>query len=104
MSKLYPLLLLPEFHERVWGTSDLSAFYPSHKVGIEPIGEVWLTGEGCRVANGNLQGRPLGELANELGEELNGTLAREQRFPLLVKIDRKSTRLNSSHLVISYAV
>jgi len=86
MSKLYPLLLLPEFHERVWGTSDLSAFYPSHKVGIDPIGEVWLTGEGCRVANGNLQGRPLGELANELREQLNGTLAREQRFPLLVKI------------------
>src|SRR5438270_404829 len=41
---------------------------------------------GCRVANGALQGRTLGELANDFGEQLNGTLAREHRFPLLVKI------------------
>jgi len=86
MEQLYPLLLLPEFHERVWGTHDLSAFYPSHKVGNEPIGEVWLTGEGCRIANGSLQGRTLGEISKEFRDKLNGTLAREQRFPLLVKI------------------
>jgi len=86
MEQLYPLLLLPEFHERIWGTRDLSAFYPSHKIGNEPIGEVWLTGEGCRVANGALQGRTLGELAQHFGERLNGTLAPQARFPLLVKI------------------
>jgi mannose-6-phosphate isomerase len=86
MSELYPLLLLPEFHERIWGTNDLSAFYPSHKVGKEPIGEVWLTGEGCRVANGPLQGRTLGELSQQFGKEMNGSLAREQRFPVLIKI------------------
>ena len=86
MNQLYPLLLLPEFHERIWGTHDLSAFYPSHKIGNEPIGEVWLTGEGCRVANGALQGRTLGELSQQFGEELNGTLAPQPRFPLLVKI------------------
>ena len=86
MSQLYPLLLVPEFHERVWGTHDLSSFYPSHRVGAEPIGEVWLTGEDCRVANGNLQGRTLAEIAQEYGQELYGTLAREPRFPLLVKI------------------
>jgi len=86
MRQLYPLLLLPEFHERIWGTRDLSAFYPAHKVGNEPIGEVWLTGEGCRVANGALQGHTLGQVSEQFGEKLNGTLAREQRFPLLVKI------------------
>jgi mannose-6-phosphate isomerase len=86
MSQLYPLLLLPEFYERVWGTHDLSAFYPSHKVGKEPIGEAWLTGEGCRVANGSLQGRTLGELAEQFGKQLNGTLAPQNRFPLLIKI------------------
>ena len=86
MEQLYPLLLLPEFHERIWGTHDLSGFYPSHKVGNEPIGEVWLTGEGCRVANGALQGRTLAEISRQFGEKLNGTLAREHRFPLLVKI------------------
>src|SRR5205814_5280695 len=69
-----------------WGSQDLSAFYPSHKVGKEPIGEVWLTGEGCRVANGPLQGRTLGELSQQFGPKLNGTLAPQNRFPLLVKI------------------
>jgi mannose-6-phosphate isomerase len=86
MSQLYPLLLLPEFYERVWGTHDLSAYYPSHKVGNQPIGEVWLTGEECRVANGALKGRTLGDLASEFGAELNGTLATDRRFPLLIKI------------------
>jgi len=86
MADLYPLLLLPEFHERVWGTRDLSAFYPSHQVGPDPIGEVWLTGEGCRVANGSLKGRSLGELAQEFGDRLYGTLAPQPRFPLLIKI------------------
>lgn len=86
MPKLYPLLLIPEFHERIWGTRDLSSFYPSHRVGTEPIGEAWLTGEGCRLANGYLQGRTLGEIAHEFGEDLNGTPAGDQRFPLLMKI------------------
>lgn len=86
MPQLYPLLLLPEFYERVWGTHDLSDFYPAHKVGDQPIGEVWLTGEACRVANGRLQGRTLGELAEQFGEELNGNAARDRRFPLLMKI------------------
>lgn len=83
---LYPLLLLPEFHERIWGTHNLSAFYPSHKVGAEAIGEVWLTGEGCRVANGALQGKTLGEIAEQFGIDLSGTLARDRRFPLLMKL------------------
>ena len=86
MAQLYPLLLLPEFYERVWGTHDLSDFYPAHKIGDQPIGEVWLTGEACRVANGSLQGRTLGELAEQFGENLNGSAARERRFPLLMKI------------------
>lgn len=94
MSQLYPILLLPEFHERVWGTNDLSAFYPSHKVGAEPTGEVWLTGEGCRVANGALQGRTLGELATEYGEDLNGSRARDDRFPLLMKLLFPKERLS----------
>lgn len=91
---LYPLLLLPEFHQRVWGTRDLSAFYPSHKIGTEPIGEVWLTGEGCRIANGAFQGRTLGELAAEQGEKLNGTRARDPRFPLLMKLLFPKERLS----------
>src|SRR5579864_9261023 len=87
MADLYPLLLLPEFHARVWGTRDLSAYYPAHKIGNDPIGEAWLTGDECRVANGPLAGRTLGELAREHDREINGSVATvRDRFPLLMKI------------------
>src|SRR2546426_8638646 len=38
------------------------------------------------------------------GDELAGTVAAREFITLLRREDRKSTRLNSSHLVISYAV
>jgi len=85
MSMLYPLLLLPEFHERVWGTRDLRPYF-SRTVEGAPIGEVWMTGEQCRVANGPLAGETLGELALRFGAELTGEAAPQaQRFPLLIK-------------------
>lgn len=86
MEGLYPLLLLPDFRERVWGARDLSPIYPNHKVEGEPIGEVWLTGDECRVANGPLAGQTLGDLAKRYGRELVGEAAPDpHRFPLLVK-------------------
>jgi mannose-6-phosphate isomerase len=55
-------------------------------VSHEPIGEVWLTGDECRVANGPLQGRKLGELSREFGAPLIGKAAPVgERFPLLIK-------------------
>src|SRR5256885_13879563 len=42
--------------------------------------------------------------AGKLGEEVHGVLAPEGDGPRRREGDRKSTRLNSSHLVISYAV
>lgn len=85
MSDLYPMLLLPEFKERVWGARDLAPIYPNYKVEREPIGEVWLTGDECRVANGRLTGQPLGMLAQRYGQELVGEAANTDHFPLLVK-------------------
>jgi mannose-6-phosphate isomerase len=85
MSALYPFLMLPEFHERVWGTRDLRPYF-SRGVEGEPIGEVWLTGEECRVANGPLAGQTLRDLALHYGAALTGEAAREfNRFPLLIK-------------------
>lgn len=85
MPELYPLRVVPDFRERVWGTRDLSPFYATPP-GKEPIGEVWLTGDECRVSNGPLAGRTLGELAREFGRELVGDAARgADRFPLLIK-------------------
>ena len=75
----------PEFVERPWGARDLAPVYPEHRC-EKPVGEVWLTGDENRVANGPLAGRTLGELCREYGRALVGESAREtERFPLLIK-------------------
>jgi len=85
MGNLYPLLMLPEFDPRPWGTQDLSPIYPNHKF-EEKIGEAWLSGDDCKVANGPLSGKTLGQLSKEYERELVGEAARDAgRFPLLLK-------------------
>ena len=98
MIDLYPLLLHPEFQERVWGARSLAPIY-SREITGNPVGEAWLTGEKCRVANGPLAGRTLEELCNEFGTQLlgeNSTASR--RFPLLIKFlfphDRLSVQVH----------
>jgi len=85
MNQLYPLLMSPVFDPRPWGTEDLSPIYPNHRF-AEKIGESWLTGDHCKVANGPLKGESLAELSRRYSGELVGTAARDpQRFPLLLK-------------------
>ena len=85
MPELYPLLLQPQFHERVWGTRDLKPFYTREVTG-GPIGEAWLTGDKCTVANGPLAGRTLADLAQKFGKQFLGDAVRDaSRFPLLIK-------------------
>ena len=85
MPELYPLLLRPQFKERVWGARSLAPIYPDLATSA-PIGEAWLTGDQCQVANGPLSGRALAELSRELGEKLIGDAAADTtRFPLLIK-------------------
>jgi mannose-6-phosphate isomerase len=83
MSDLYPLLLRPQFHQRVWGARSLAPVYSQDF--SELIGEAWLTGEQCEVANGPLAGRTLAELTREYGSELIGSAPDISRFPLLIK-------------------
>lgn len=85
MSELYPLLLKPQFVERIWGSRDLSPLF-GPPPGEAPIGEVWLTGDDCQVASGPLAGASLGELCRRFGRDLVGeTPSETDRFPLLVK-------------------
>ena len=85
MSNLYPLLMQPAFDPRPWGTLDLSPIYPNHKF-QEKIGEAWLTGDACPVANGPLSGKSLADLSAQYGRELVGDAAPDSyRFPLLLK-------------------
>ena len=85
MSRLYPLLMEPFFSPRPWGTQDLSPIYPDRRF-EEKIGEAWLTGDDCRVANGPLRGASLTDLSQKYGRELVGESAQDpSRFPLLTK-------------------
>src|SRR5215467_1196600 len=85
MGSLYPLLMLPAFDPRPWGTLDLSPVYPNHRF-TKKIGEAWLTGDACQVSNGPLAGKSLAQLSARYGRELIGDAARDpNRFPLLVK-------------------
>jgi mannose-6-phosphate isomerase len=85
MSELYPLLMSPAFDPRPWGTLDLSPIYPNHPFD-EKIGESWLTGDACKVANGPLKGKSLAELSSRYSRALVGDAARDaNRFPLLLK-------------------
>src|SRR5258708_1772544 len=85
MSPLYPFSMQPTFDPRPWGTLDLSPIYPNHKF-EKKIGEAWLTGDACQVANGPLKGKSLSELSSQYGRTLVGDAAADpNRFPLLLK-------------------
>ncbi len=79
--------MLPEFKERVWGARSLAPYFDrAIAPGSGPIGEVWLSGDENRVANGPLAGQTLADLCRRLERGLTGTSARPgDRFPLLVK-------------------
>jgi mannose-6-phosphate isomerase len=85
MGNLYPLLMLPGFDPRPWGTHDLSPIYPNRKF-EEKIGEAWLTGDDCKIANGPLTGQTLAQVGERYQRDLVGDTARDpRRFPLLLK-------------------
>lgn len=70
-----PFRLNPWFSVRPWGRKSLEPWYKDTGT-TEPVGEAWLTGPQCVVEEGELEGRTLASLAEELGGE----------FPLLVKL------------------
>jgi mannose-6-phosphate isomerase len=85
MGNLYPLRMLPGFDPRPWGAHDLSPIYPNRKF-EEKIGEAWLTGDECKVANGPLSGQTLAQVSEKYQRELVGDTAQDAgRFPLLLK-------------------
>jgi mannose-6-phosphate isomerase len=85
MGNLYPFLMLPAFDPRPWGAHDLSPIYPNRKF-EEKVGEAWLTGDDCKIANGPLTGQTLAQVSEKYQRELVGDAARDaRRFPLLLK-------------------
>lgn len=81
-----PVRLEPLFVPRIWGSRNLAPLFPEKKALTQPIGEVWLTGNECRLANGPFAGQKLGDVWPQMSKEWGGERARrEELFPVLVK-------------------
>ncbi len=86
MLTLSPFRLRPWFRTRIWGVQNLAPWY-DYKVGDEPIGEVWLSGDDCIVDNGPLAGQKFSAVFDQHREALLGPeYADAERFPLLMKV------------------
>ncbi len=84
--RLEPTLLEPIFSPRIWGARSLEPLFPEKTNLSEPLGEAWLTGHECRIANGSCAGRTLGAAWKEMPAEWRGTRLRDvAEFPLLAK-------------------
>lgn len=84
---LRPARLEPQFVPRIWGALSLVPLFPEKQSLTEPIGEVWLTGNECRFADGPFAGERLGDAWPQMGEDWKGSLASRHRkqFPILAK-------------------
>jgi len=83
---LRPVRLEPQFVRRIWGARSLAPLFPEKQSLGEPVGEVWLTGNECRFADGPFAGEKLGDVWPRMSEEWAGKGARRDRpFPVLVK-------------------
>ena len=85
LAQLAPFLIEPRFVGRVWGYNDLRPWY-DRVAGAEPIGEVWLTGDECRVQTGPHAGENLGALFHQESAALLGSAASDPASPLLIKV------------------
>jgi mannose-6-phosphate isomerase len=91
VAMLPPFQLEPLFVERIWGTKDLRPWYDfvaTAEAGHNPIGEVWLTGDECKILTGALAGKKLGEVFAEHAHAMLGALGEQMhgQSPLLLKV------------------
>jgi mannose-6-phosphate isomerase len=83
---LYPFLLEPALHVKVWGGRRLETSLYKHLPTNEPYGESWEMHDTATVANGAHAGRKVGDLLKEYGHDLVGPDNDPMEgFPLLAK-------------------
>jgi len=81
-----PFRIEPKFVPRIWGAASLAPLFPEMHDLKSPVGEAWLTGLDCRIANGPFAGKTLGVAWEEMPADWRGaSLAATKDFPLLVK-------------------
>src|SRR5882724_4919628 len=84
--KSVPTKIAPIFSPRLWGTRSLAPLFPEKTNLSEPLGEAWLTGITCQIANGPYEGKSLGEAWQQMPVDWRGeNLLHTPDFPLLVK-------------------
>jgi len=84
---LYPLLLEPSLHIKVWGGRQLETQIGKTLPTQDPYGEAWELHETAKVTNGKLQGKTLREILHTYKHQLIGAHNDPaQGFPLLAKI------------------
>lgn len=84
---LYPLLLQPTLHVKVWGGRRLQTVLHKPLPGDDPYGEAWEMHDTARVVNGALAGLTISELLPEYGAELAGAAHNPgEGMPLLAKL------------------
>lgn len=90
-----PFCIEPIFSPRLWGARSLAPLFPEKTNLTEPLGEAWLTGVDCRIANGPFAGKTLGTAWPEMAAEWRGAnLTSAKDFPLLVKFIFPTDRLS----------
>jgi mannose-6-phosphate isomerase len=83
---LYPLLLQPALHTRVWGGRRLETLFHKSLPTAEPYGESWEMHDTSTIVNGPLAGRTIGDVLNQYGHALVGPDNDPANgFPLLAK-------------------
>src|SRR5580700_8144893 len=81
-----PFRIEPVFSERLWGSRSLAPLFPEMHDLNPLIGEAWLTGVDCRVANGPFAGQTLGQAWKGMAIGWRGArFEGEADFPLLLK-------------------
>jgi mannose-6-phosphate isomerase len=81
-----PTRIEPIFSPRIWGVRSLAPLFPEKTNLADPLGEAWLTGVDCKLANGPFAGKTLGTAWREMPAEWRGMrFASVPDFPLLVK-------------------
>ncbi|MDP9147868.1 MAG: class I mannose-6-phosphate isomerase [Acidobacteriota bacterium] len=81
-----PTRIEPIFSPRIWGARSLAPIYPDKTNLAEPLGEAWLTGPACKIANGPFANSELQSAWRTMPPEWRGSeLASTVHFPLLVK-------------------
>ncbi|MEL6524893.1 MAG: type I phosphomannose isomerase catalytic subunit [Chloroflexota bacterium] len=85
--KLYPMMMTPTLHVKVWGGRKLETKLGKTLFGDSPYGESWELHDTCTIGNGAYAGQELSDVIAERGADILGEgFDPNEGLPLLVKL------------------